>query len=240
MRGGAALVAEIIRDIKDDVKDDVDKVHLEKVADVLEAAGSDTKREKAGEAMFITAMRKIKLSSAKELSSVDKRVDKIMNGHVRDILPAFDKLTKESADTFEKKMAGMNKMKVALERINQSNSKAMVALQERMESEPEKMKHELVENKEIRNKIVDAISGINGGDKIKDAFQNMAGGGVFGVIGGFFSWLWETFKFLVSAIVSALYFLMSLLATMSLVIIAFGGSGLIIAAIWVFLKQSHS
>ena len=240
MRGGAAVVAEMLRDIKEDVKDDIDKSHLDKAVDTIKSSRLDSARADTGENMFMVAMRRIKSSSAKELSSVDKRVKKIMDGCVRDILPAFDRLVKESADVYEKKMAGMRKMKAALERFKQSESESMEILQKKMDSVKEEMSSAIVENKASRQKIIDAISGINGGDKIKDAFPNMAGGGVFSAISGFFSWLWDTFKFIISTIVSALYFLMALIITLSIAFLAFGTIlGIIFLIKWVVYIDKH-
>ena len=125
MRGGAAIAAGVIADIREGTEEAIDKAHVDDAladtrahfARILRESEHHRKTDaemqrdmrviRADGENIVKSMRRLDGLVAEEMEDADEQVGEMLGGRVADILPAFNKLTADLLDKNGKNLAAL-------------------------------------------------------------------------------------------------------------------------------------
>ena len=132
MRGGAAIAASVIEDIREGTEEAIDKAHVDDAladtrahfARILRESAHHRKTDaemqrdmrvvRADGANIVKSMRKLDGLVAEEMADAGEQVDEILGGRVADIMPAFNKLTADLLDKNGKNLQALARIRESI------------------------------------------------------------------------------------------------------------------------------
>lgn len=229
MAGGAVAAADIVRNIKTDAL--VDAAGLDRsvdgvkdsVAHVDKNAGAKERRDAAQDIKDAgkkaeTAARNLGAVVRRETAGAQRLVDKIFDGRVLDILPAFDKLTKEAIELQTRSVHDLKRLLAVVQRASGDIVRVQTSIRVRIKDAEEKLVEHARDAKQNRAMISTHVSDMDGSEKIHDVSARQSGGGGVSGGAGFFESVRSILVSVVKSIISFTYYTICLVAQMAVVV----------------------